>query len=152
MAVLQIVAIPTGIAVVCALPSTKIHRFHFVPSITGHDTSRLTNFGSADEPLPTKVRARRCEVPHKIARSLHRYAQGKWRESGRHNLEVTLTRYLRPGERNRTCGGQFRNAWPTSNRSCWRALTPDTRNTFLQLGNTFALGGQRFPALRPGDR
>jgi hypothetical protein len=30
MAALQILAIPSGIAVVCALPSRRIHRFHFV--------------------------------------------------------------------------------------------------------------------------
>ena len=31
MAALQILAIPLGIAVVCALPSGRIHRFHHVP-------------------------------------------------------------------------------------------------------------------------
>jgi hypothetical protein len=41
MAALQILAIPIGIAVVCALPSEQIHRFHFVSIFLTHDTSGI---------------------------------------------------------------------------------------------------------------
>jgi hypothetical protein len=39
MAALQILAIPSGIAVVCALPSGRIHRFHHVPKPLRRRTS-----------------------------------------------------------------------------------------------------------------
>jgi diacylglycerol O-acyltransferase / wax synthase len=39
MAALQMLAIPSGIAVLCALPSTRIHRFHHVPKSLCRSTS-----------------------------------------------------------------------------------------------------------------
>ena len=39
MAALQMLAIPAGIAVLCALPSTRIHRFHHVPKPLRRSTS-----------------------------------------------------------------------------------------------------------------
>jgi hypothetical protein len=38
MAALQMLAIPMGIAALCALPSTRIHRFHHVPKPLGRGT------------------------------------------------------------------------------------------------------------------
>jgi hypothetical protein len=39
MAALQILAIAQAIAVVCALPWARIHRFHFMQLFAGQDTS-----------------------------------------------------------------------------------------------------------------
>ena len=48
MAALQLLAIPSGIAAVCALPCPEIHRFHFVQLFAGQATSCWARSGGGE--------------------------------------------------------------------------------------------------------
>jgi hypothetical protein len=79
MVALQILAIPIGIAAVCALPSERIHRFHFVSIFLTRDTSsqsvELSAFDS--DPVACAQVVNPVEVEHPELATVHAHVNAK---------------------------------------------------------------------------